>query len=337
MGSNSLSKTNWALDYVKLIASVLILGLHALPIFRNVDANAFFGQWLFRLGVPLFLVSSGFYFNRMSQQTKLKYIKNIFIIYLIGTALYAPIFAKSITGIFDAIKIILFGYFHLWYLSSLLIALVIIYLLDRFHCKLLYSKVLMILLILMGALFDEYYRFIDIALVRKIKIGLLMFGGGRSTILFALPLLMIGGWISAREKIVFNLRKWIYLMLLFISLSLSIVEFLLLKNWLGDGVSLDVTLFNYLPAVFIVILTFYLSRSKKCSIDSRYLRKSTDIFYIIHIWIITLVGRILGLSYELRFAVSAVISLVFSLSIVWVFNWVKQKRIASDALNNAPL
>ena len=42
------------LDLIKVVACVLIVGSHCLPLFRNDGLNYYYGQWFFRFCVPLF-------------------------------------------------------------------------------------------------------------------------------------------------------------------------------------------------------------------------------------------------------------------------------------------
>ena len=75
------NKTN-ILDLIKVVACVLIVGSHCLPLFRNDGLNYYYGQWFFRFCVPLFFVSTGYFFAKMEVARKKAYIKRIVLLYL---------------------------------------------------------------------------------------------------------------------------------------------------------------------------------------------------------------------------------------------------------------
>ena len=66
---------NNTLDILKVIATILIIGSHCLPLFVNKTYNYYYGQYLFRFCVPLFFLSSGYYFTKMDYIQKKSYIK----------------------------------------------------------------------------------------------------------------------------------------------------------------------------------------------------------------------------------------------------------------------
>lgn len=177
------------LDIIKFIATFLIVGSHALPIFKNNTLNYYYGQWFFRFGVPLFFISSGFFYNSMNKEKKKQYIRRLIYIYLISTIIYIPLFIKN-TTILGFIYNIIFGYGHLWYLSAIISALLIIYFSEK-YIKVNNTK-LSIILLLIGILFDEYYKIINLPVINKTGNILSYIGGGRSFIFFAFPLLLIG-------------------------------------------------------------------------------------------------------------------------------------------------
>lgn len=119
---NKILSTN-SLDVLKCVCSILIVGSHSLPLFSNEFVNILYSEWFFRFCVPLFFISSGYFFSKMNNNEKNRYLKRILSLYLISTLLYLPfilrIYLLQGADTFELIKYFLFGYGHLWYLSAL--------------------------------------------------------------------------------------------------------------------------------------------------------------------------------------------------------------------------
>lgn len=120
---------NNSIDIVKTICCILIIGSHCLPVFTSDMPNYYYGQWLFRFCVPFFFLASGYFYAKMDTNRKKSYIKRIVLIYVISTAIYFPLFCKE--SIFSVGRNLLFGYHHLWYMSSLALGLILILVADK--------------------------------------------------------------------------------------------------------------------------------------------------------------------------------------------------------------
>lgn len=116
-------KENSLLDILKFIAAVMITASHCLPLVPNDSFIFYYGQWFFRFCIPLYFISSGFFFSSFQEEMRSTYIKRISAIYLLSTLLYIPVFKTE--GLTSIIRTSILGYHHLWYLSALLIALMI--------------------------------------------------------------------------------------------------------------------------------------------------------------------------------------------------------------------
>lgn len=112
------------LDLIKVVACVLIVGSHCLPLFKNDGLNYYYGQWFFRFCVPLFFVSTGYFFAKMEVARKKAYIKRIVLLYLGASLLYFPLYFNG--GIVLIMSNLIFGFHHLWYLSALAMGLIIV-------------------------------------------------------------------------------------------------------------------------------------------------------------------------------------------------------------------
>ena len=132
------------------ISTILIIGSHASPLFHSVFLDYCYGQYFFRFCVPLFFLSSGYFFQKMTSDKRIKYIKRILIIYIVSSILYIPIvlyFDKSL------IRAMLFGYRHLWYLIALFEGLVLCYFTNKYKIK--HTLVIAIFLLIFGIFFYQ--------------------------------------------------------------------------------------------------------------------------------------------------------------------------------------
>ena len=117
------------IDQIKLVACILIVGSHCLPLFESDIANFYYGQWFFRSCVPFFFISTGYFFAQMGKEKQKAYIKRIICIYVISAVIYLPL---STRGTYvNTLKNIVFGYSHLWYLSALVIGLILVFWADK--------------------------------------------------------------------------------------------------------------------------------------------------------------------------------------------------------------
>ena len=184
--NNSDIQNSYAIDIVKIYAAFLIVGSHALPIFRSEILNIFYGQWFFRWCVPFFFISSGFFFNKMNKQRKKEYIISIIRIYSVSTVLYLPLIIKSANAINSTIvgklvyilRICLLGYSHLWYLNALFVALIIWYFIGLRTNKLEKRTWIIAVLMFIGILFDEYHKVLNIYLISSCSHFIDIIGGG---------------------------------------------------------------------------------------------------------------------------------------------------------------
>lgn len=185
MGKIDNVKQNNTLDLLKFTAAILIIGSHSLPIFRYDYLNFIYGQWFFRFCVPLFFVSSGYFFEEMSDKHKKIYIGRIAKIYLVSLVIYVPLLIKNSENSIDMFRNCLFGWSHLWYLSALLVGLMTIYLMklnDEIHnCWIIVTA---LVLITIGAFFDEYYKLFHVQGLERISMVINAGGGGKTFFVF---------------------------------------------------------------------------------------------------------------------------------------------------------
>lgn len=103
-----------SIDILKIILAFFVVFLHmhvlrdSYPSLSYVLVNG-----LFRIGVPVFLIISGYYFFYINDLKKLKkWSVRILLLYIIWSAVYFPLWKEKEHYLLS----ILFGYHHLWYL-----------------------------------------------------------------------------------------------------------------------------------------------------------------------------------------------------------------------------
>lgn len=318
------TRENNALNIFKFISALLIVGSHCLPLFNNNFLNLFYGQYLFRFCVPLFFISTGYYFDKSDNNKRKMFIKRIFILYVCSTILYFPLFMNS--GVKQIIFNCLFGYYHLWYLNAVLLGTIFIYLFDNhlgIKSKKFYFLLLLILLI-SGIFFDEYNKILQIHFLDKLILFFNKFGGGRNALFFAIPMLIIGKLIHNQKRL-FEINWVKYFILLIFSVIVAFLEFLFLSKKIGLDITTDITLFNFVPSILLFILSFYLNSSLKLN-DTKKMRKMADFIYVIHIYVIFILSRLFSLLHINLFIISSFISIFLSYVIITFFDRLKKSK-----------
>ncbi len=122
-----------SIDILKIGLAVFVVCLHlhvlrdSYPLFSYVLVNG-----LFRMGVPVFLIISGYFFFYVNDTAKLKkWSFRIFLLYAIWSVVYIPFWKEDDRYLMN----ILFGYHHLWYLIGTLFAGLLLYVLRNKPAK----------------------------------------------------------------------------------------------------------------------------------------------------------------------------------------------------------
>lgn len=280
---------NQILDVLKFIASILIAGSHMLPLFSKEIYNLYYGQWLFRFCVPLFFVSSGYFFSKMDRDGGRKYIIRIALLYGFALILYAPKILganmqyRGLQFIYEVVMSIYVGYSHLWYLSALLIGSVILYFIFR-HPGLnsllkRFDLVIIPILCICGAVFDEYWQILPSGIIYTLLDKVNMVGGARHALFFALPMLLIGRRLAETEES--KIPVPMLLIMLLFSWVLSFLECRFMFSAIGMHITNDITFSNYLPAVFLFMLSFRIPLRLPGKM-ARQMRVMSEYIYILH-------------------------------------------------------
>lgn len=171
-------------------------------------------------------------------------------------------------------------------------------------------------ILLGGIILDDWHVVFNNSVVDTIVNYFERIGGSRNGLFFAFPMLSIGGLIKKNYRSINRNKLIVFLLLSFV---LGFCEAVFLKCRCDIDATLDVTFFGWMPAVPL----FLLSLNKTAPIStqtSRMIRKTVDIAYIIHVWIIVIVQDVFNIEYESAFVCILVITFILSFIVFKVIN-----------------
>ncbi|MCJ8153335.1 acyltransferase family protein [Chryseobacterium sp. SSA4.19] len=129
-----------SIDILKIILAAFVVCLH-LHILRDSypSLSYVFVNGLFRIGVPVFLIISGYFFFFIDDISRLKkWSFRIFLLYIIWSAVYIPFWKEDDRFVLN----ILFGYHHLWYLIGTFFAGLLLFMLRKIPVGILTAVIL---------------------------------------------------------------------------------------------------------------------------------------------------------------------------------------------------
>jgi hypothetical protein len=140
---------NIALDILKLSMAFMIVGLHTgfLGEYTKLG-NYLTVNGIFRVAVPIFLIINGFYFySVLLKNGQINWLKRVSILYVVWMVFYASFWFSvpefSFIVLAKLIKNIILGYYHLWYISGMIGAAIILIILRKFPSIILVVSILL--------------------------------------------------------------------------------------------------------------------------------------------------------------------------------------------------
>lgn len=113
------------LDLLKLVLALLVVTIHANP-FRGVNDTALWllGNGLARVAVPTFFVVAGYHFRPEVAGRSARLIGRYLWLHLLWLTLYLPLWWPAVArgGVVQYLQFWLYGYWQLWFLIGLAIA-----------------------------------------------------------------------------------------------------------------------------------------------------------------------------------------------------------------------
>lgn len=325
------TKSYGGIDYFRMVAAVLVVAIHTSPLLSfNETADFILTRVIARVGVPFFLMTSGFFLitrYRQDGESFRQFVKKTAQIYGAAIVLYLPV--NLYNGYFNEknllprlIQDLVFDgtMYHLWYLpASILGGAIAWYLIQK--CSGPVAFVLAGLLYLVGLFGDSYYGAIKgIAGLRGFYDLLFqIFDHTRNGLFFAPIFFLLAGWMRDQRK---RLSLGKSLAGLAVSFGLMLAEALTLH---GLGLQRHDSMY-----LFLVPCMYFLFSALLCVQGPRaeWLRTASLLVYLIHPMVIVavrLAARKTGLQGLLvenslgHFLAVLLISILFSLaaSVLW--------------------
>jgi hypothetical protein len=243
---------NANLDIAKLSLSFLVIAVH-LPLYNGVSEDSgYMMGWLFsngisRIAVPCFFMINGYFVNITDKTKVKKYMTHLLILYAVWMLLYLPAYYHSIVGNPKyLVKLVVFGFHHLWYVISLIFATIFLYLIKRY---LPVSQKMLIALVI--GLFIVGYVIQDVVAPRfkQPQHYVVMY---RNFLFFGLPFFALGHIIrNTTFELDARARRICYIAILVGTVTLLIESYLSLKYKLG--VNLYISLLFLCPPIMILL------------------------------------------------------------------------------------
>lgn len=346
-----------SLDVAKFICAVFVVMIHTPPL---ADINKYLNygiiNYIARLAVPFFFVTSGYLCFRKTSYEKFdfnvpkRYALKILKLYILWTLIYIiPFFYKSIYkckkgyiyGLLSAIRTFIFsGYHHLWYLSALVVAVLLVGLAVEKQFKMRTIIVIGIILYMLGLLGQSYFFLIKPlkefpVIWEALRLFKKVIATTRNGIFEGVIYVSIG-MLFAYKKIVFKYR---YAVIGFsVSMLMWLIEVFVIKYY-ELYYARDYYIF-LLPAVFFLFYLVTHFDLKQTKITNQ-LRMYSMLIYFIHSWInfpvVSVINKICEyvngiedykLHSLLRFTIVISISILLSKVILYLshkekFYWIK--------------
>lgn len=286
-------KNKMGLDKLRLIASILIIAIHIYPLASiNEELDFIFTHVICRIGVPIFLMITGFFvLPRAIKDRKrlIEYTKKIVKVYIISMIIYFPvnIYAGKLKGIgiIGILKEIFINgtFYHLWYFPALILGIWITYFLIK-NIKENKVRIIVILLYVIGLFGDSYYGLTEKLEITKNIYNVIfnIFEYTRNG-LFYVPIFIYLGYMIQHTNLKINKKQNIIYII--ITLILMIIEGLILHNF-----KLQRHDSMYIMLIPLMILIFNLIMQNKGA-NNKKLRSISTTIYIMHpIFIILIRG-----------------------------------------------
>lgn len=130
-----------SIDILKIVLAAFVVGLHMYVLRDSYPSLSYvLVNGLFRVGVPVFLIISGYFFYFTDDLLRLKkWSVRILLLYVIWSVIYFPLWKEDDSYLSN----ILFGYHHLWYLIGTFFSGLLLFALRNLSSKILVSLIVL--------------------------------------------------------------------------------------------------------------------------------------------------------------------------------------------------
>lgn len=310
----SLKKDYAALDVAKWVAAILIVAIHAPPLYSvSNTGNFILMQIIARYAVPFFFITSGFlFFSKLSYESiwcrenrnrLFHYVSHLFILYLIWSAIYLPtrlisVF-KSGGSLLWHLKIITRDFLfagiapHLWYFTAVIVATCVLFFLLRwFSMNVILAGSAM--LYLLGLLGDSYSFLIKgiPALNQAWQAYDRVFVSTNNGFFFGLLFVAAGAYISSKKTLWSARSCWLLSAACSCCFVIEALDVYFLAGGF-DGKSIYINRWIFLAPAAVFLFMALLQTHVQPTDKTRLMRSMSIVIYLIHPMIIAVLGYIL--------------------------------------------
>jgi surface polysaccharide O-acyltransferase-like enzyme len=301
---------NITLDFFKIILSILVITIHIQPLFAKDSLTGWFiSNGIARIAVPFFFVIGGYYIKPKIENPHLikKYILHLLLIYI---TLSLIMLDKYITDYqtLEIISCLFFGYRHLWYVSALIIGLVLFFLLKKFIKKDYILLIISVCLYTFAYFYEPYTTNMDTC---------------RNGLFVGLPFITLGYYINNNNLLPKIKSSYLVsvIILCFIGLIIeSYYSYTSVGTVIFHRGNIYLSLIILCPALLMVIMKHSYYRQNSDSLS--YFSSMSAIIYFIHPIVI---GKII-LPHEymiVKLPLIVLISVLYSIVIIYVNKRIK--------------
>ena len=219
------------IDITRFLIALCIVAIHVYPFVSfNETFDYMITRVLFRIGVPFFLMLTGYYILPKvlkNKQVLKEYTFKILKLYVISILIYLPI--NIYNGYFSHFEILTFikdifingTFYHLWYFPALILGLWITY-----YCikKFTFSQVICfaIFLYIIGLFGDSYYGMIKNTFLKNVYDCLFcLFDYTRNGLFYAPIFLYVGYYFSIQKHKITDKKNTYFLFLSFLTMMIE--------------------------------------------------------------------------------------------------------------------
>ena len=290
----ALNKRNNSIDLFRFFCALLIVAIHVHPFMQfGAQYNQLFTDYVTRIGVPFFFVTSGYFYSKKLYSGKKPYkayVLKLLEVYLFWSTFYAVFYVKNklkaeMPPKEIAINIVK-GYLykgvseHLWFIPSLIVAISVLTLFNRLKLeRLLYA--LSILLFAVACLGFSYRTLGEgIPILNRLYANQEAFTVFHRMCVFGLSFVTLGSIIHTFEKHLTRRNSAFYIRLSIALYGVFIAEKIAVSK-LETGTN---NLYNFAlyPLLLFIFLALLKNPLPRLSAQARYLRNAASFTYYIH-------------------------------------------------------
>ncbi|MDQ0593760.1 surface polysaccharide O-acyltransferase-like enzyme [Chryseobacterium ginsenosidimutans] len=260
-----------SIDLLKIVLAFFVVCLH-MHVLRdsNPSLSYVLVNGLFRIGVPVFLIISGYFFYFVDNIQRLKkWSFRILLLYIIWSLVYFPLWKEDDSYFLN----ILFGYHHLWYLIGTFFSGLLLFSLRNISPKILISIILFFFCCGYTIQFLGNSHYFN----GEIDATLNLFPTYRNFLFVCFPFLGIGFLI---KKLEIDVKRKPSLLLVLTSVFLVIFEaflnYKILKLSQKESIDLLFSLLIACPLLFLYC------KNISIKTDSKILASFSTAIYLIH-------------------------------------------------------